>query len=162
MLKIFFGNIYGLEIQPEDWVKYGLSDYNEITTDPVCKEIIKEIDNCDAVSGDLIISPILGGIPLERVSTGCLAVLFMYKYQPKEDIYNGYDSIVNLSKCGDNCMHSIGRVGTLRGVVVSSSIFPHVYKYGYKGKVLVLNDNSVVDNASDLFDKWREFREDLL
>ena len=83
MLKIFFGRIWNLEIQPEDWIRYGLSSSSIVTEDPVCKEIIKEIDDSDAISGDLVISPILGGIPLVRVSTVCLAVIFMYKYKPK-------------------------------------------------------------------------------
>lgn len=162
MLKIFFGHIWNLEIQPEDWIRYGLSSSSIVTEDSVCKEIIKEIDGSDAISGDLVISPILGGIPLVRVSTGCLAVIFMYKYKPKRDIYEGTDAIVNLVKCGDNCIHSIVRVGMLKDVVVSSSMFYNVYKYGYEGKVLVLNDHSYVDNAVELNDKWFEFREEEL
>lgn len=39
-------------------------------------------------------------------------------------------------------------------------MFYNVYKYGYKGKVLVLNDHTYVDNEKDLNDKWFEFREE--
>lgn len=162
MLKIFFGHIWNLEIDPKVWVKYGLESPKLITENDMCKKIIKGIDGSDAISGDLVISPILGGIPVERLSGGCLSVLFMYLYKPDKNIYNGTDAIINIIKCGENCYPYIVEVAKKKDIVISASMFPNFYKYGYQGSILVLNDNSVVSNQKDLFEKFDMFCEDEL
>lgn len=82
----FFNNTY-----EDSWI-----------TDPLSKEMIENVDRSYVVSPQLIDSPFLGPIPVERLSGGVKTLILMNN--DDEHIFNG-------SACGDNCAPWILRIG---------------------------------------------------
>ena len=68
----------------------------------LAKKMIKDIDDSDVLSGECIMSPVLGQIPLERLS-GAVKTLLLILNEP--------DRIFNASTCGDNCAKWIFEIG---------------------------------------------------
>lgn len=58
MLKIFLGNMEGVIYHPPTYFDNQYED--EWITDPLTKEMVKDVDQSDVISSRLIDSPILG------------------------------------------------------------------------------------------------------
>lgn len=58
------------------------------------RDIIKRIDNTIVKDGESLISPVLGCISPDKLSSGCKCLILMLIY-PTRNIY--------ASRCGDNC-----------------------------------------------------------
>ena len=69
--------------------------------DEFVKYIVKEIDDSDAIGGDVIKSPVLGTIPPRELSTGCKTLISIYKTD--EYIFSG-------EKLGDNCWNVLFKI----------------------------------------------------
>lgn len=69
------------------------------------RRVIKEVDSSDMFGGDLIISPVLGPIPPERLSGGAKTLIAAYANK---------DKIYPLNNLGDNCAEML-YVGALDG-----------------------------------------------
>ena len=98
MLSIYYGDIESEKYIFNPDVFFNNTYEEEWITDPLTKQMIKDIDGSDVVGPRLIDSPFLGAIPTERLSGGV-----MMKFAP--------DHIFNASACGDNCAPWILKIG---------------------------------------------------
>ena len=89
----FFNNTY-----EDEWI-----------TDPMSKQMIRDIDGSEVIGPRLIDSPFLGTIPTERLSGGVKTLMLM-KFDS--------DHIFNASACGDNCAHWILKIGQEKDLTV--------------------------------------------
>ncbi len=100
MLSIYYGDIESEKYIFNPDVFFNSTYEEEWITDPLTKQMIKDIDGSDVVGPRLIDSPFLGPIPTERLSG---SVKTLMKFAP--------DHIFNASACGDNCAPWILKIG---------------------------------------------------
>jgi hypothetical protein len=77
--------------------------------DPYSKAMVKDIDKSELIGPNLVISPVLGSIPVSRLSGG-VKTLIQIAHDP-EHVYNA-------SACGDNCAAWLLRIGKEKDVLV--------------------------------------------
>ncbi len=136
MLKIRFGEmpkaIYNTEV-------YFKNKYTEKwLTDPLAKEMIKDIDGSTVLDGKAIDSPYLGVIPPTSLSGGVKTLLL---------ILNEPYTVFNASTCGDNCAKWLLELAETQDITVN---LRHIMDFGNSFSVYVLNDKKQVDNMHDL------------
>ena len=102
MLSIYYGDINSEKYIFNPDAFFNNSYEEEWITDPLSKQMIKDIDGSEVVGPRLIDSPFLGPIPTERLS-GSVKTLILMKFVP--------DHIFNASACGDNCAPWILKIG---------------------------------------------------
>lgn len=89
----FFNNTY-----EDDWI-----------TDPLSREMIKDIDGSTVQGPRAIDSPFLGSIPTERLSGGVKTLILMA---------HDHTHIFNASACGDNCAKWILRIAAKEDLLI--------------------------------------------
>lgn len=126
MLRIYFGKlpdeIYNTEIFYEnqydrDWVM-----------DDFAREVIRDIDDSEVISPDLIRNDIFGAFPSTELSAG-VKTLLLIKNMPNK--------IFNISNCGDNCAKYLLRLAEKRDIKVT---LHHAMDFGSNFSVKVIND----------------------
>lgn len=83
--------------------------------DDFVKKMVKEIDNSEVVSANLIISPVLGPITFERLSGGVKVLIMLYK-MPEMEQWG--------TSCGDNCLPLMVEVAQMHDITVKFSHCP--------------------------------------
>ena len=107
MLRIYYGDLESEKyiFNPDAFFNNTYED--EWITDPMSKQMIRDIDGSEVIGPRLIDSPYLGPIPTERLSGG---VKTLMKFDS--------DHIFNASACGDNCAHWILKIGQEKDLTV--------------------------------------------
>lgn len=146
MLSVYFGNMQGELYTADGWFDNQLDEQLLLTE--FSKKAVRDIDKSEVVSENLIESPVLGAIPPRMLSGGVKAVIVL-RYT---------DRVVNLCAMGDNCIPSLLEILHFKDLTVSACRFVDFYKFGYRGAVRVLNDDSEAENSLELFDKYIEYR----
>ncbi len=77
--------------------------------DESVKRIIKDIDQSDVLNAQIVISPVLGAIPVTQISGGAKAVILMLKRS---------DLLIHGNSCGDNCAEWISQIGKMQDIYV--------------------------------------------
>ena len=77
--------------------------------DALVKQMIRDIDNSEVLNAQIVISPVLGTIPVTQISGGVKAVILMLK-RP--------ELLIHGNSCGDNCAQWIDRVGKMPDIYV--------------------------------------------
>ena len=147
MLSIYFGCMKDELRTADGWFDNQLPDEYYVTE--FSKKVIKDIDNSEVVNENTVISPVLGAIPMTAISSGSKGVIVM-RYT---------DKVVNLVSLGDNCITVLLSILNYKDLIVSSLRFVDFYKYGYRGDILVLNDNTIVKTPLELFEKYSKYTE---
>lgn len=145
MLKIYFGHTEDELSIADGWFDNQLSD--EYYCTEFSKRVIKEIDNSEVVNENMVLSLVLGGIPITDISSGAKGLIVM-KYT---------DKAVNLVSLGDNCIPLLLEIlaeDDERCLV--SARFVSLYRYGWKKPILVLNNNTVVNNHIELIKAYSD------
>lgn len=106
------------------------------------------MDNSDVYGRNLIISPILGGIPPERLSGGAKTLLALYS----ED-----NVIFRLSAMGDNCLPLLADIAEIKDITLTTNELRPLFDNSTLKEVLILNDGSIVTNDYDFIRKGLEF-----
>ena len=138
MLTIFFGDM-------ENSV-YNTAVYFKNTYEPewfdsaLAKQMVKDIDKSDVLSGECIQSPVLGQIPPERLSGGVKTLLLML---------NEPDKIFNASTCGDNCAKWILKIAESKNLTIN---LRHLMDFGKDTKftIVVGNGGEIVHSMKEL------------
>lgn len=109
MLRIYYGDLESEKyiFNPDAFFNNTYED--EWITDPMSKQMIRDIDGSEVIGPRLIDSPFLGPIPTERLSGGVKTLMLM-KFDS--------DHIFNASACGDNCAHWILKIGQEKDLTV--------------------------------------------
>ena len=100
--------------EDEREIRYTDSYFNnnyqdEWLDDELVKQIIKDIDQSDVLNAQIVISPVLGAIPVTQISGGAKAVILMLK---KPTL------LIHGNSCGDNCAEWISRIGKMQDIYV--------------------------------------------
>lgn len=109
MLKIYYGDIDSEKYIVNPDAFFNNSYEEEWITDPLSKQMIKDIDGSEVVGSRLIDSPFLGAIPAERLSGSVKTLILMN---------NDSDHIFNASACGDNCAPWILKIGQEKDLTI--------------------------------------------
>lgn len=144
MLNIFFGempeaiyntNVYFNNTYKDQWI-----------TSELGIRMIKDVDNSDVISANLIESPVLGPITPYQLSGG-VKTLFLIAHDKSK--------VFNASTCGDNCAKWLLELGDTRKVVVN---LRHLMHFGdQEFKIRVINTNKIVKNMAELVLEAGEF-----
>lgn len=144
MLSIYFGDmpeaIYNTSV-------YFQNQYlDKWITSELSKEMIRDVDQSEVISAQLIESPVLGAIPPTQLSGGVKTLILMA---------NDKKHIFNASTCGDNCAKWILAMGTKRKLVIN---LRHLMNFGSEPfKIKVLNTNQIVRNMRELVAEAGQF-----
>lgn len=100
--------------EDEREIRYTDSYFNnnyqdEWLEDDLVKQIIKDIDQSEVLNAQIVMSPVLGAIPVSQISGGAKAVILMLK-RP--------DLLIHGNSCGDNCASWISRIGQMQDIYV--------------------------------------------
>ena len=109
MLHIYYG-----ELDTENYIFNPDSYFNNTyedswITDPVSKQMIRDVDKSEVKGPRLIDSPFLGPISTERLSGGVKTLILM-----------NFDSthVFNASACGDNCAKWILKIAQKKDLTI--------------------------------------------
>ncbi len=127
--SIYNTNVYFKNTYEPEWLETELA-----------KQMIKDIDGSDVVSGECINSPVLGQIPPERLSGGVKTLLLML---------NEPDRIFNASTCGNNCAKWILEIGKQQDVTIN---LRHMMSFGKDTifEIKIKNGNEMVHSMREL------------
>ena len=75
MLKIFLGNMGGVIYHPPTYFDNQYED--EWITDPLTKEMVKDVDQSEVISSRLIDSPVLGPVSVKELSGGVKTLILL-------------------------------------------------------------------------------------
>ena len=145
MLNLYIGKnkdaIYPAGGYFRTWIEY------DVLMEDFPKKVIKEIDKSDVVGSQLIISPVLGPISPDRISGGSKALIILYCT----------DCMMDIDSMGENCYPYLVELADKKDITISMDHIVNLYKYGFKGKIHVLNDDSIVNDGRDLVLKVFDF-----
>lgn len=79
--------------------------------DDVVKQIVLDIDHTKIESPNLAVSPVLGSIPVTKISGGAKALILALKT----------DRLIYGAACGNNCSEWLNKIGRLKDVYVYMS-----------------------------------------
>lgn len=106
------------------------------------RKVIKNIDNCEVLDKYCIKSPILGGIPPERLSGGTKTLLSI-KYMDDFRFY--------LEAMGDNCFPYLKEICDSKDVFMCTSRFRYLFEAGFD-KIFIENTGVLVTNSIEFLD----------
>ena len=109
MLRIYYGDLESEKYIFNSDAFFNNTYEDEWITDPMSKQMIRDIDGSEVIGPRLIDSPFLGTIPTERLSGGVKTLMLM--------MFDS-DHIFNASACGDNCAHWILKIGQEKDLTV--------------------------------------------
>ena len=139
MLSIYFGTYKGDNYINNPDLYFDNTYEDEWLNDPVSKQMVKDIDRSELVSPNLVISPVLGSIPVSRLSGGVKALI---------QINNDKDHVYNASACGDNCVPWLLKISEEKDVFVRLG---HLMRFPNKGfRIRIVNNNEIVDTWRNL------------
>lgn len=123
---MFFDNTY-----EDKWLESDLA-----------KDIVKDIDKSDLEGPNLVVSPILGSIPVTRISGGAKTLI---------QIAFDSDHIFNASVCGDNCAKWLLKIGNDKDIVVRMGHVMHFPEESFDIKIA--NTGDIVHTPYELVEK---------
>lgn len=112
----------------------------------IIKDIIKDVDESDMISNKLIQNDIWGTLSPKDLSSDTKTLILMLNFPDK--IFNG-------SQCGDNWNKWLVKIGDMISPTIAVH---HIHKFpdDMKFNIRILNDNSVVHNDKEYFNKYLE------
>ena len=132
---------------PDSWFQSRLPKKYLMTE--FSKQAIKEIDKSEVVSEHNILSPVLGSIPNQYLSTGVKNVILM--------MYDKENRVCSLDYCGNNCIPAIIRVASEKDIKTSATVFKPFFDFEGIDKIHIANDDTIVTNNADLLGKFDIF-----
>ena len=141
MLNIIYGdNEYFIN----DVDTYFYNTYNKKwLTDEFSIQMIKDVDKSEVISENLIVSPVLGNISPDLLSSGVKTLIL---------INNVKNKIFNASNCGDTCAKWILKIAESKNITINLNHIMHFGKKNFEIKVKILNSNKLVKNMKELIE----------
>lgn len=138
MLHIYFGDCKGKNyiFNPDPYFDNAYED--EWLTDPLSKEMVRDIDRSELVGPNLVQSPVLGAIPPGKLSGG-VKTLILASHDPEH--------IFNASACGENCAPWLLRLGTMKDITVRLG---YLMPFGDEPfEIEIVNTGKIVRNQAE-------------
>ncbi|CBK75259.1 hypothetical protein CIY_26770 [Butyrivibrio fibrisolvens 16/4] len=108
----------------------------------LAKEIVKDVDKSDLEGPNLVVSPVLGSIPVTRISGGAKTLI---------QIAFDDEHIFNVSACGDNCAKWLLKIGRDKDIFVRMGHIMHFPDESFDIKIA--NTGDVVHTPFELVEK---------
>lgn len=132
MLHIYLGEMPDAIYHPPTYFDNMYED--EWLTDPLSKEMIKDVDRSEVIGPHLIESPVLGPISPKELSGGVKTLMLM--------AFDENDKVFNASACGDNCAKWILQIGQKKELTID---LYHIMNFGEERfEVEILNTGQIV------------------
>jgi hypothetical protein len=128
-VDVYFNNRYDTE-----WLK-----------DPLVKQMIKDVDSSELVDGGVVISPVLGAIPITKISGGVKALILMLKT----------DKIIWGTACGDNCSDWIVKISKMKDVTL---FYEHPMRFNQDFDGVCIDTGKEIKSDGDFMDCYLEDR----
>ena len=142
MLSIYFGDYAGDNYVDNPDLYFDNTYEDEWLEDPVSKEMVKDIDKSELVGPNLVISPVLGSMSINRLSGG-VKTLIQIAHDP--------DHVYNASACGDNCAAWLLRISKDKDVLVRLGHLMHFD--GDAIQIRIENTGEIVESGRELVKK---------
>lgn len=140
MLNIYYGDMEKAVYNTAVYFKNTYED-NWIT-EPIVRDIIRDVDKSEVIDSNLIESPVLGKISPLALSGGTKTLIL---------IINDKDKIFNASTCGNNCAKWLLKISENEDVTIN---LRHLMDFGDgRFNIKVLNTDKIVHNMSELLDE---------
>jgi len=120
---LFFDNTY-----EDSWLE-----------DAQAKAMVRDIDHSELVGPNLVISPVLGSIPVSRLSGGAKTLI---------QVANDADHVYNVSACGDNCAPWLLKIGREKDILVRLGHLMHFPDTPFE--IRIVNNGELVHNQAEL------------
>lgn len=117
MLHIYLGEMSDAIYHPPTYFDNRYED--EWITDPLSKEMIKDVDRSEVIGPHLIESPVLGAISPKELSGGVKTLMLM--------VFDENDKVFNASACGDNCAKWILKIAQKKELTIN---LYHIMNFG--------------------------------
>ncbi len=142
MLNIIFGDIKNSNyISNPDMYFDNTYDDKWLETS-LAKEIVKDVDKSDLEGPNLVVSPVLGSIPVTRISGGAKTLI---------QIAFDDEHIFNASACGDNCAKWLLKLGEKKDIVVRLG---HIMHFPFESfDIKIANTGDIVHTPYELAEK---------
>lgn len=129
-IDLYFDNVY-----EEIWLE-----------DDLVKKMVLDVDQSEIVGNQLIVSPVLGQIPPEKLSGGVKALICMYKT----------DAYIDLIVCGPNCEKWILQIAKEKDITAGMSGYDLVFE-NMDIEAVCLNNQSHITSYQEWILKMNEF-----
>lgn len=137
MLNIYLGKMEEAIYYPPAYFDNRYEE--EWITDPLSKEMIKDVDQSIVVGPRLIDSPVLGAISVKELSGGVKTLILL--------AFDESNQIFNASACGDNCAKWILKISQKKDLTIN---LRHLMDFGEKEfEAKILNTGDIVHNMSE-------------
>lgn len=137
MLDIIFGKTPEAIYNTSGYFQYDYED--SWITDPMSKEMIRDIDKSEVLDSGVIDSPVLGKIPPVQLSGG-VKTLILVRFEKNK--------VFNASTCGDNCAKWLLKIAENEDRTIN---LRHIMDFGDGTfEIKVLNTGDVVHSMSEL------------
>lgn len=120
----YFNNVY-----EDDWMK-----------DAFVKEMVKAVDKSDVIDVDCVRSPVLGTIPVTKLSGGVKALILMYK---------STEDIIWATACGDNCAEWIIRISEKRDLHI---VLTHIMEFPRDFQAICVDNDRHIGSLEEYYD----------
>ncbi|SFO07105.1 protein of unknown function [Pseudobutyrivibrio sp. UC1225] len=142
MLKIYFGDYTGKNYINNPDLFFDNTYSDEWLESDLAKEIVKDIDKSELVGPNLVVSPFLGSISINRISGGAKTLI---------QIAFDDEHVYNASACGDNCAEWLLKIGNSKDVLVRLGHMMHFpcEKFDIK----IENTSEIVHSPKELAEK---------
>ena len=139
MLSIFFGDYPGDNYVDDPDLFFDNTYEDEWLESEQSKAMVKEVDHSELVGPNLVISPVLGSIPVNRLSGGVKTLI---------QIANDPSHIYNASACGDNCSSWLLKIGNRKDRMIRLGHIMHFREESFIIKIE--NIGEIVTSQSEL------------
>lgn len=147
MLHLYIGENGKALKYPNNWFMNAFP--REFLNTPLAKEIVLGIDKSELESPNAVLSPYLGRVGIDKLSTGARQVL----------IACFTDKVIDLVHCGDNCLSYIKKRSIDKDIYVTTTRWVNLFDKNDNLNVQVVIDNSgvVVRDFLSYFDEFEKF-----
>ena len=135
MLYITYKEPENLIHDVDDFFNYNYED--AWFEDPIVKQMVLDIDKTEVISANCAVSPILGSIPITKISGGVKALILMYK-RP--------DLVIWATACGDNCAEWIIRLSEKQDVRI---MLEHTMLFPRDFEAICIDNNRHITNIHE-------------
>lgn len=109
--------------------------------DPMVKAMVKDIDLSDLLDNGTTISPVLGPIPVSRISGGVKALILALKT----------DVFIWGTTMGDNCSTWLAKIGKMKDVDIC---FSHPMKFTTDLDAICIDTGRIIKTPKDFMDAY--------
>lgn len=117
----------------------------EWLTDPLVIQMIQDVDRSELLPNGVVISPILGPIPITKISGGTKALILMLKT----------DKIVWGTACGDNCSDWVDKISRIKDITL---FLEHPMRFNCPLDAVCVDTGKVIRNNDDFLGCYLEDR----